>query len=385
MRAYSPFALIFLSILLFAVPLTAQAQSSDGFQTEAPHAVLMDFNTGEVLFSKDAERPMPPASMTKIMTAFMVFEALESGRITMDTEFKVSEEAWRRGGAKSGSSTMFLDVKSTARVEDLLRGVIIQSGNDACIVLAEGLAGSETAFANEMTVRARELGLSSATFLNATGWPDPGHEISAMDLAKLADMMIRRFPQYYTLYNERSFTWNGIKQSNRNPLLGAFTGADGLKTGHTEISGYGLVGSAERDGERKIIVFNGMKSNSARRETALRLMNAAFTQFKVYDVFTANQDVSELDVYMGKARTVKVKAALDVKVGLARTDRRNLRSELHAKTAVAPFSEGDVLGEIIIYNGDVELERVDALAAESVKSRSAFGKAWTSLLNLIRG
>lgn len=385
MRAYSPFALIFFSIMLFVVPFTAQAQSSTEFQTEAPHAVLMDFNTGEVLFSKDAERPMPPASMTKIMTAFMVFEALESGRITMDTEFNVSEEAWRRGGAKSGSSTMFLDVKSTARVEDLLRGVIIQSGNDACIVLAEGLAGSETAFANEMTIRARELGLSSATFLNATGWPDPGHEISAMDLAKLADMMIRRFPQYYTLYNERSFTWNGIKQSNRNPLLGAFTGADGLKTGHTEISGYGLVGSAERDGERKIIVFNGMKSNSARRETALRLMNAAFTQFKVYDVFTANQDVSELDVYMGKARTVKVKAAADVKVGLSRTDRRNLRSELHAKTAVAPFSEGDVLGKIIIYNGDVELKRVDALAAESVKSRSAFGKAWTSLLNLIRG
>jgi D-alanyl-D-alanine carboxypeptidase (penicillin-binding protein 5/6) len=372
-------------MLLATAPLTASAQTLAGFQTDAPHAVLMDFNTGEILFSKDADRPMPPASMTKIMTAFMVFEALESGRITLDTEFYVSEEAWRRGGAKSGSSTMFLDVKSKARVEDLLRGVIIQSGNDACIVLAEGLAGSETAFANEMTVRAKELGLSSATFLNATGWPDPGHEISALDLAKLADLMIRRFPQYYSLYNERTFIWNNISQSNRNPLLGRFTGADGLKTGHTEVSGYGLVGSAERDGERKIIVFNGMESNSARRETAVTLMNAAFTQFKVYEAFKADQHVAEIDVYMGKVAKVKLNAASDVNVGLLRTDRRNLRSELHAKTAIAPIKEGEALGEIIVYNGDIELERVPVVAAESVSAKSAFGKAWTSLLNTIRG
>jgi len=229
---------------------------------------------------------MPPASMTKIMTAFMVFEALESGQITMDTTFPVSEEAWRRGGVKSGSSTMFLKLNSEVRVEDLLRGVIIQSGNDACIVLAEGLAGSESAFAAHMTTRARELGLNSATFLNATGWPDEGHEISALDLAKLADMMIRRFPQHYSLYSERSFTWNKIKQDNRNPLLGPFTGADGLKTGHTSVSGYGLVGSAERDGQRRIIVLNGTDSKRARRNTAISLMNAAFTQFKVYEVYT---------------------------------------------------------------------------------------------------
>lgn len=382
MRFISPTVLP-LGLFLLAQP--AYSQDASRFQTNAPHAAIIDFNSNEVLFTKDAERPMPPASMTKIMTAFMVFEALESGRITMDTEFNVSEEAWRRGGAKSGSSTMFLDLNSTARVEDLLRGVIVQSGNDACIVLAEGLAGSESAFAELMTQRAHELGLKSATFLNSTGWPDAGHEISALDLAKLADMMIRRFPQYYGLYNERSFTWNGIKQSNRNPLLGRFTGADGLKTGHTEISGYGLVGSAKRGDDRRIIVINGTGSSSERRDTAISLMNAAFTQFKVYDVFTANQIVGDVDVYMGKAGTIPVETISEVKVGLPRVDRASLRSELHAKMAVAPIEKGDVLGEVIVYQGDSVIDRVDVIASESMKEKSSIGKVWTSLLKTIRG
>ncbi|WP_121099152.1 D-alanyl-D-alanine carboxypeptidase family protein [Litorimonas taeanensis] len=382
MRFISPTVLP-LGLFLLAQP--AYSQDASRFQTNAPHAAIIDFNSNEVLFTKDAERPMPPASMTKIMTAFMVFEALESGRITMDTEFNVSEEAWRRGGAKSGSSTMFLDLNSTARVEDLLRGVIVQSGNDACIVLAEGLAGSESAFAELMTQRAHELGLKTATFLNSTGWPDAGHEISALDLAKLADMMIRRFPQYYGLYNERSFTWNGIKQSNRNPLLGRFTGADGLKTGHTEISGYGLVGSAKRGDDRRIIVINGTGSSSERRDTAISLMNAAFTQFKVYDVFTANQIVGDVDVYMGKAGTIPVETISEVKVGLPRVDRASLRSELHAKMAVAPIEKGDVLGEVIVYQGDSVIDRVDVIASESMKEKSSVGKVWTSLLKTIRG
>lgn len=375
--------IIFLTVLLTTSP--AWGQSSTRFTTSAPHAVIIDFNSQEILFQKDATDPMPPASMTKIMTAFMVFEALETGQITMETKFPVSEEAWRRGGVKSGSSTMFLKLNSDASVEDLLRGVIIQSGNDACIVLAEGLAGSESAFANRMTARARELGLSSATFLNATGWPDEGHEISALDLAKLADMMIRRFPQYYSLYSERSFTWNGISQGNRNPLLGRFSGADGLKTGHTSVSGYGLVGSAERDGQRRIVVLNGTDSKSARRDTAVSLMNAAFTQFKVYKIFDEEQPVGSVDVYMGKSASLDLVAANLLNVGTARVNRSNIRAELHAKTPIAPISKGDIVGEIIVFDGDKELKRVSALAANDVGEKSAFGKVWSSLLTMIRG
>lgn len=378
----------FSSLLLTSlfIPSAALAQAgATGFQTDAPHAVIYDFNSQEVLFKKDAEKPMPPASMTKIMTALMVFEALKAGDITLDTEFPVSEEAWRRGGAKSGSSTMFLKLHSMVRVEDLLHGVITQSGNDACIVLAEGLAGSESAFAARMTSRAHELGMNSVNFVNSTGWPDPGHEISALDLAKLAEYTIREFPEYYKLYDIRDFTWNGIKQGNRNPLLGRFTGADGLKTGHTEISGYGLVGSAERDGERRIVVLNGTNSMAERRNTAITLMTAAFTQFKIYDVFNASERIAEVDVYMGKSSSVGVKTAEPVKIGLARINRSGLRSELHAKTAIAPIKAGDEIGKIVIYDGDTELKTVKAIAAEDVDELSGFGKAWASLLKTIRG
>ncbi|MGB3455663.1 MAG: D-alanyl-D-alanine carboxypeptidase family protein, partial [Litorimonas sp.] len=196
--------------LLLSVVFTAPALAQ--VQTDARQAIIIDHASGIVLFEKDARRPMPPASMTKIMTAFMVFEALERGDIQEDTTFTVSEEAWRRGGAASGSSTMFLKIGEAVPVMDLLRGVIIQSGNDACITLAEGLAGSEDAFARRMTERARELGLDSVTFLNATGWPDEGHEVSAHDLARMATELIERFPQYYSLYSERSFEWNDINQ-----------------------------------------------------------------------------------------------------------------------------------------------------------------------------
>ncbi len=380
MRKLSP---LFLSLAL--LPASALAQNSIGFDTNAPHAVIMDYDSQEVLFQKDAIRAMPPASMTKIMTAFMVFEALESGQITLDTEFTVSEEAWRRGGAKSGSSTMFLDLNSKVKVEDLLRGVIIQSGNDACIVLAEGLAGSEAAFAALMTARAKALGLDSANFVNATGWPDEGHEISAIDLAKLAEMMIRRFPQHYDLYNERSFTWNNIKQGNRNPLLGRFTGADGLKTGHTEVSGYGLVGSAILDGERRIIVLNGTDSQSDRRETAIELMTAAYKNFKVYNLFKTDQVIGQADVYMGQQAQVGVKIEEDLQVGLAILSRPNLRTELHIKTAIAPISIGDELGEVVVFNGEDEIKRVKAVAANNVPEKSFIGKAIASLVNMVKG
>jgi len=373
-----------LALLCLAFALPAAAQES-GFTTKAPHVVIMDFQTGEVLFEKDARQPMAPASMTKIMTANMIFEALKNGTITMDTEFRVSEEAWRRGGAASGSSTMYLDVKSTARVEDLIRGIIIQSGNDACIVMAEGLAGSETAFADKMTARAHEIGLKSATFRNATGWPHPEHNISAYDLAQLAQYMITTHPEYYPIYSERNFTWNNIKQGNRNPLLGKFTGADGLKTGSTSISGYGLVGSAKRGEDRRIIVINGLANKQERSDVANRLMGAAFDQFKVYDLYAKDDIIGKVDVFMGKAANVEVKIDEDIVAGLYRGDRSKISSKMSFKTVTAPVTAGDHIADMIVSIPGHADRIVPLHAVSDVKTKSAFGKVWTVLIRKIRG
>ena len=254
----------------------------------------MDVATGEVLFEKDARVAMSPASMTKIMTAHMVFDALKNGVITPNTKYLVSNEAWKRGGVSSGSSTMFLEAGSSVSVMDLLRGIVIQSGNDACIAIAEGMAGNEEYFAKRMTVKAKELGLTTANFKNSTGWPHPEHKISAYDLASLTKQSMNSHPDYFSIYSEGSFTWNGITQNNRNPLLGKFSGADGVKTGSTKDSGYGLVGSATIGENRRIIVVNGLASKSQRSSVSQKLMQAAFNQFKVYALYKKNDIDYEL-------------------------------------------------------------------------------------------
>ena len=367
--------------LLFSSPLYAQS----GFETQAPQAVIIDAATGEVLFEKNARNPMPPASMTKIMTADLVFAALKDGTLSPKTEFTVSEDAWRRGGVSSGSSTMFLKVRSKVSVEDLLRGVIIQSGNDACIVLAEGMAGSEDAFAQRMTERARSMGLDSATFRNATGWPHPEHEISALDLATLAQKQIETFPEYYPLYAERNFTWNDIKQDNRNPLLGRVTGADGMKTGSTEASGYGLVGSAKRGEDRRIIVINGLESSSARRKVATRLMEAAFSQFRVYDFHAQGEVLGDIEVYMGKDPKVEVALTQNIRKGLPVTDRKNVKSEIIYTDAKAPVLKGDVVAKLKVTLPGRPEETYDLVATADVKRKGLFARAWTGLLANIRG
>ena len=354
-------------------------------ETDATQAIIVDHDTGIVLFEKDARRPMPPASMTKIMTAFMVFEAIERGDIQEDTLFRVSEEAWRRGGVQSGSSTMFLDVNSEVSVIDLIRGVIIQSGNDACITLAEGLAGSEDAFARRMTERARELGLDSATFLNATGWPDEGHEISAEDLSKLANELIERFPQYYSIYSERSFEWNGINQSNRNPLLGRFTGADGVKTGSTSVSGYGLVGSAERDGIRRTIVINGLESQRDRASAAIDLMDTAFRDFDVLTLYQNGEELGQVEVYMGQSATVGVIIREDVKAGILRTYRDELSARIDYQTVPAPVVAGDKVADLIILEAGNETARYPLYATQSVDRKGFLGRVGAALISKIRG
>jgi len=271
--------------LLFAGVASAAPPS---FQTTAKQAILMDFDTGAVLYAKNADTPMFPASMTKIMTSIMVFDELRAGRLQLDSTFRVSENAWRKGGSK-----MFVRVKDDIKVEDLLRGIIVQSGNDASIVVAEGLAGSDETFGDQMTERAREIGLQDTVFRNATGWPDPDHVTSARDLAKLAAYLIREYPDFYSYYSEKEFTYGKsldgkpITQGNRNPLLYKSVGADGLKTGHTEASGFGLTASAIRGDRRLVMVINGLNSVRARSSESERLINWGFQVFDNYPLFQA--------------------------------------------------------------------------------------------------
>ncbi|MEM1193328.1 MAG: D-alanyl-D-alanine carboxypeptidase family protein [Pseudomonadota bacterium] len=276
-------------------------------ETQAKFAVILDFASGDVLYAKRATTPTAPASMSKLMTAAIVFDQLKGGEITLNTPFTVSAKAWRWQGSK-----MWVLVDTQIRVEDLLRGLIIQSGNDAAIVLAENIAGSEEAFAALMNRKAREWGLVDSQFANATGWPDPDQRMSMLDLARLARKIIRDYPDYYNLFSERSFTWSRIEQENRNPLLKTFDGADGLKTGHTDEAGYGVVGSAMREGVRRIVVVQGLETAQARLRSARRMMTMAFDDFTQRTYFNAGTMLVEASVFKGKAATVPLGLREDV-------------------------------------------------------------------------
>jgi serine-type D-Ala-D-Ala carboxypeptidase (penicillin-binding protein 5/6) len=378
-------ALIF-ALIMFG--LVGQAKAAE-FTSPATHAVILDYETGLMLFGKDADTPIPPASMTKIMTLYMVFERLQSGAIKLDDEFVVSADAWKRGGFSSGSSTMCLRPKERVRVEDLIRGVIVLSGNDAAITLAENIAGSERAFADQMTQRAHELGLNSVQFHNATGWPDPGHEISVHDLAKLVRLVIRDFPEDYAYFSEREFDWCKAAPSNRynrNPLLGVVQGADGLKTGHTKESGYGLAGSALRDGKRRIIVFTGMKTSRGRASEGERLMRAAFGEFDITTLYEAGAQVGEAKVVLGKVANIPLVTAEKIDVAFFRPNRRSIKTALIYEGPVhAPVQKGDVLGRLVIEEKGVEVASYPLLAGASVEKKGLFGLAVEGLVNLIRG
>jgi D-alanyl-D-alanine carboxypeptidase (penicillin-binding protein 5/6) len=376
-------ALLALSALVLA-PIAAAAQDS-AFETSASHALIMDFETGDILYSKNGDQPMPPSSMSKLMTALMVFEAIEAGTLSLDDELPVSEYAWRVGGAASGGSTMFLDLNARARVEDLLRGIIVQSGNDACIVVAEALAGSEANFADAMTRRAHELGLETANFRNSTGLTAEGHLISPEDLGRLARHIIENHPDFYRLYSEREFTYNGIRQYNRNPLLGTFDGADGLKTGYTSEAGYGLTASAERQGERRIIVFNGTESMRARANEAERLMRSAFSDFVMARLAEPGAQVGEAEVYLGERATVPLRAAQGVAIGVHRRDRPALRAEVVYQGPLrAPVAEGDEVATLVVTLPGGRVEEYPLEAAQAVRRQSLPGQAVTALVRLIR-
>ncbi len=332
--------LLLLSFLVFSVSAQAQVNQS----TSASHAILVDAETGTVLLEKKANDRMPTSSMSKVMTVFMVFEALKEGRLNLSDTMPVSEKAWRKGGSK-----MFVELGSKVKIEDLLRGVIIQSGNDATIVLSEGLMGSEDVFSEAMTQRAQDLGMTNSRFKNASGWPDPDHYSTPRDLALLAYKTMTNFPEYYGYFSEKEFTYNKIKQPNRNPLLFRKMGVDGLKTGHTDAGGYGLMATASRGDRRLILVVNGLKSSRERAQESARLIEWGFGAFENTTLFKEGDKVDTAEVTLGQSLTVPLVIANNVRVAIPKKQKNKMKVTVRYEGPfMAPVAKGTEVGEIVI-------------------------------------
>jgi len=352
-----------------------------GFDTAARHALMIDEATGAVLMEKAADVPMQPSSMSKLMTLYIVFERIAQGKLKLEDTLAVSQKAWRTGGSK-----MFVAVNSRVSVEDLLRGVIVQSGNDACVVLAEGLAGSEQAFAEEMNRKAKELGLQNSHFVNASGLPEDDQLVTAHDLAILARRLIRDFPQFYGYFAEQNFTYNGIKQGNRNPLLYRDTGVDGLKTGHAEDAGFGLVASAKRGDRRLILVVNGLGSMNERSRETVRILDWGFREFKNYPLVKGGQPIETVPVWLGDKPSVSLVAANDVLLTLSRQARRDLQVKVaYDEPQSAPIRRGAVLGMMTIEVPKGALIRVPLVAADDVERLNFVGRFAAAVNYLLWG
>src|SRR5689334_17115986 len=320
------------ALVLVAVPLLAPpfvpAATAEPIATNAKHVYIEDFQTGAVLYDKMGEERLHPASMSKLMTAYMLFDALKKGNVKLTDTFHVSKKAWAMQGSK-----MFVDIDSDVKVEDLIRGMIIQSGNDACIVVAEGLAGSEEEFANRMNKKAAEIGLTGSHFTNSTGWPDPDHYMTAKDIATLSHHLIVDFPEYYPYFSEKEFTWNGIKQGNRNPLLyRTGSGVDGLKTGHTEDAGFGVSATAVREGRRIIMVVHGLGGMQERADEAGQLLDWAFRETGNYTVASKGTALAEAPVEYGEAEKVPLTVAQDLVLTLPKGDRQKVMAKAVVNT-----------------------------------------------------
>ncbi|MBK5928515.1 D-alanyl-D-alanine carboxypeptidase family protein [Rhodobaculum claviforme] len=355
-------------VLAAAVAAALATPAAASFETRATSAIVVDFNTGTILLEKDADTPLPPASMSKLMTLNMVFEAIEDGRLSLDTTLPVSTRAREMGGSR-----MFVEERHRPTVEDLIRGIAVLSGNDATVVVAEGLAGTEENFARQMTERARALGMTGTTLMNASGWPHPQHRMSKRDLAILSERLIRDFPQYYPYLSELSFTWNDITQSNRVPLLTAGIGLDGLKTGFTSAAGFSLAGSAEQGGRRVIFVIGGLGSERERAEEAERIINWAFRQFAERRVLAAGARVAEAEVWLGEARQVGLVVPEDLVVlvpALQATDAVTAEV-VYDGPLEAPVRAGQRVGELVVTLPDLAPLRVP-LVAESDVGRGNF-------------
>lgn len=362
------------------------ARAQDSFQTTVRNAILIDVGTQSVLFEKAADELQAPASLAKLMTMAVIFEEMRQGRLLPDQEIVISQDAWRRGGAPSRTSSMYAAVNSRVKVQDLLRGAIIQSGNDASIALAEAISGTEANFIPVMNERSRVLGLTRSVWRNATGLPDPEQKTTAREIARLSDHIIRSFPEHYATYAEREFTWGGIRQQNRNPLLGTYTGADGLKTGYIEEAGFNLAGSAVQNGQRLIVVVMGARSLQERSNEARKLLDWGFRSFELRDLFQENETVGEVSVYGGSQGSVPVTAQKLVRLLLPRGQSDRVSAQIVYRGPVrAPVRQGAEVGKLRVMRGSQLALEVPVFAAADVAAGTLTQRALQGAWELSTG
>ncbi len=360
---------------------TVQAKGVTPPETEAKEAIVIDYETGTVLFEKNADERTPTSSMSKVLTSIVVYDAINDGKLKPDQELTVSERAWKMGGSR-----MFLDLGKTAKVDDLIRGVVVQSGNDACVVLAEGIAGSEENFVALLNRKAKDIGMENSNFMNSTGWPDDNHYSTVRDLAKMASYLIKNYPDYYKLHSEKEFVYNNIKQGNRNPLLYQSVGADGIKTGHTEAAGYGLIGSAVAGGRRIVMVINGTSSMQARADEAEKLMKWAQLSFKNVNVVKKSDVIETLPVVLGTAREVSVSPAEDVLLTIPAMGKADIQAQAtYMSPLVAPIQAGSEVGKLSITLPDGSVKDVALLANADVAEASFFSRVTEKFMLMIVG
>ena len=381
---------LFAGFIMMAGLLAPAARSSTDVPTVADYVFVTDFSSGRVLMEKQRDVPMKPASMAKIMTAYIVFDRIAEGSLALTDQFVVSEKAWKMGGSRS-----FLQAGRSYSLDELLHGVIVQSGNDAAVVIAEGISGSEENFVAEMNVTAAKLGMKNTRFANATGWPHPdltttAEDLGALTTAMIQDFPVEKYPDLYPIFAKKTYTLNDIKQGNRNPLLygksAANNGVDGLKTGYTSESGYGLVASAERDGQRVIMVLNGMKSKKERSSESRRLMDFIFREYRNYNFFTAGEVIDQAEVWLGEARHVSLVLENSYAKVLSRSERAKTEISVNWSGPVpAPISKGQKIGELVVKTDGKVTDTLPLLAAENIRQLGMLDRIGEALKYLIFG
>ncbi len=378
-------AFCFILTAIFSVSLLTCA-GAQLFETKAKTAFMIDAQTGTVLFEKDADTPIPPASLAKLMTVELVFHALKNGSRSLSDTFKVSENSWRTGGAMSGGSTMFAKLDSVIPLQDLIRAVIVQSANDACITIAEGFAGSEASFATLMNDRAKELGMSKSIFKNATGLPAAGQQVTMRELAMLAKHIWKEYPEEYKIFSEPDFTWNKITQRNRNPLLSMDIGADGMKTGFTEETGYAIVGSVQRNNMRVFVAMSGMASERERSEESRKLLDWGASAFSSIPLYAANESMGDASVFGGSNSSVKVGTTVPVSVLIPTANKDKLKARVSYRGPImAPIEKGQQIGTLKVYVGEALTQETPLVALEDVPVGTLFQRATSAASELMTG
>lgn len=371
---------------LMGLGLFSQEVRAQNFQTSAPTAILIDADSHAVLFEKNADEPTAPASMAKTMTAEVVFNELKSGRLSFDNTFTISENAWRKGGGGSGGSSMFAQVNSSIRLEDLIRGLVVQSGNDAAIAIAEGVAGTEENFSKLMNERARVVGMTKSTFRNATGYGHPEQKATVRDLAKLAIHIIETYPDLYKIFGEREFTWNKIRQQNRNPLLAMDIGADGLKTGNIDESGFGLIGSAVQNGQRLVVVVNGLKTAKDRANESRKLLDWGFRAFESQQLFAEGQVVGEAQVFGGAKRSLPLVSQKPIRVLVPRGESERVTARIiYTGPLKAPIQKGAEVARLQVNRGEMQAVEMPLYANEDIQEGTLSQRALDGLLEFSTG